>query len=155
MLFLSLILIACKKIVMKPRFQIVGLLLILIPALTFGQGSKTLKKKNVVSQTTYEYFLDEGKKDPVVEKIERYDKEGNRTELKVFNRSGELKQWEQYSYDENDDVIEEKYLDEKGRVTERIEYTFEDKLVKEKRYYDARDRMVKKKTYAYEFREEE
>ena len=140
---------------MNSRIPILGILLFLIPALTFGQGSKTLKKKNVVSQTTYEYFLAEGKKDPVVEKIETYDTAGNMTEIKVLSKLGDVKQWEQYSYDENDDVVEEKYLDERGRITDRIEYTFEDKLVQEKRYYDHRDRLVKKKTYSYEFREEE
>lgn len=140
---------------MKPRNQVIYILLLLVPALAFGQGSKTLKKKNVVSQTTYEYFLAEGKNDPVVEKIETYDEEGNTIEVKVFNKTGGVKQWEKYNYDENDDVIEEIYLDEKGRVTERIEYTFEDKLVSEKRYYDHRDRLVKKKTYSYEYREEE
>ncbi len=140
---------------MKPRIYILSFLLFLIPALTFGQGSKTLKKRNVASQTVYEYFLAEGKKDPVVEKIEIYDVEGNMTEIKVFNKSGEVKQWEKYSYDENDDVVEEKYLDAKGRISERVEYTYKDKLVQEKRYFDQKGRMVKKKTYAYEFREEE
>ena len=128
---------------MKPRIQFLSLVLILIPALTFGQGNKTLKKRNVASQTTHEYFLAEGKKDPVVEKIESYDKEGNLTEVKEFNKAGEVKAWEQYSYDENDDVVEEKYLDEKGRMTERITYVYEDKLVKEKNYYDQKDRLVK------------
>lgn len=140
---------------MKARIKIISLLLILIPALTFGQGSKTLKKKSVASQTTYEYFLAEGKKDPVVEKIETYDKEGNITEIKVYNKDGDVKQWEKYSYDENDDVIEEKFLDEKGDVTERITYIYKEKLITEKNYFDQKDRLVKKKTYTYEYREVE
>ena len=108
-----------------------------------------------MSQTTHEYFLAEGKKDPVVEKIEIYDEEGNTIEVKEYNKSGEVRRWEQFTFDENDDVTEEKFLDAKGRVNERITYTYEDRLVREKKYYDHKDRLVKKKTYTYEFREEE
>ena len=138
---------------MKFSYRYIGLVLLFVPALCMAQGSKTLKKNNVISQTTLEYFLAEGQKDPVVEKVETYDEEGNVTEIKVFNRSGEVKQWEKFSYDEDGEVTEEQYLDEKGQITERIEYTYENKLVQEKRYFDHKDRLVKKKTYGYKYRE--
>lgn len=140
---------------MKLSYKYLALALILAPSLCMAQGGKTLKKNNVNSQTTYEYFLSEGKKEPVVEKIENYDKEGNLTELKLFNKDGEVKQWEKYSYDEDGEVIEEQLLDGKGRISERIEYSYENKLIQEKRYFDQKDRLVKKKTYAYTYREEE
>ena len=63
---------------MKRYASILILVFALIPALTFGQGSKTLKKRNVASQTTYEYFLAEGKKEPVVEKIDKLKLEDDR-----------------------------------------------------------------------------
>lgn len=139
---------------MKYSYQYIGLLLIFVPALCMAQGSKVLKRNNVVSQTTYEYFIEEGKKNPVVEKIEKYDKEGQVTELKVFNKVGEIKQWEKYSYNEDGEVVEEQILNENGKVIERIEYSFENELVREKRYFDHKGRMVKKKTYEYQYMEE-
>ena len=54
----------------------------------------------------------------------------------------------------NGEMTEEQSLDEKGRITERIEYTYENKLAQEKRYFDQKDRLIKKKTYGYRYREE-
>lgn len=139
---------------MKFTYRYFALLLIFLPALCIAQGSKTLKKNNVASQTTYEYFIEEGKKDPAVEKIERYDEEGNVVELKVFNKFGEVKQWEKYSYDEDGELTEEQFLNEKGKISERVEYSYENKLITEKRYFDNKGRLVKKKAYKYEYREE-
>lgn len=139
---------------MKFTFRYICLILILIPTTSVGQGSKTLVRNAVSSQITYEYFLAEGIKEPVVEKIEAYDPEGNVIERKEFNSDGEVKKWKVFTYDENGDVTEEKDMDEKGRIVERITYTYKDRLIQEKKYYDRKDRMVKRKTYSYEYREE-
>ncbi len=139
---------------MRLDLRYITFLLILIPVLSIGQGSKTLVRNAVSSQVTYEYFIADGIKEPVVEKIEAYDAEGNVIERKEFNSDGEVKKWEAFTYDENGDVTEEKFMDEKGRVVERITYSYIDRLVQEKKYYDHKDRMVKRKTYAYKYREE-
>ncbi len=139
---------------MRSKYYYIGLLLLLLPALSFGQGNKTIKRNKVASQTTYEYFLAEGKKEPVIEKVETFDENGNVLETKEFNKSGEIRFWESYTYNENGDLVEQKSMDEKGRVEERIEYVYKEELIKEKRYFDVKGRLVKKKTYSYEFREE-
>ena len=138
---------------MKLRLIFISLTIMLIPTISMGQqGSKTLVRNNVASQTTYEYFIEEGKREPVVEKIEAYDSLGNVIEVKEFNKDGDLKLWEAFSYNENNDLVEYKSIDEKGRLIERVVYIYEGELVQEKQYYDYKDRLVKKKTYAYEYR---
>ncbi|MFC2089223.1 hypothetical protein ACFLT1_00495 [Bacteroidota bacterium] len=116
-----------------------------------GQGKKTIKEQKLERKTVQEYFIAEGQKEPVVELIEVFDKNGNTIELKEYNSEGELKNWYVYVYDENDNKIEEKLFDQKGKVLERTVWIYKDDLVVEKLYYDHKDRLVKRKEYKYEY----
>lgn len=138
---------------MKIKFLQLALLL-LLPGLLVAQGRKELRENKVVRQTVYEYFIAEGLKDPVVEVIETYDERGNIVEFKQFNKVGEIKLWQQFKYDSDDNKIEESILDAKGKQSERFVWIYKDGFVIEKQYFDQKDRLVKRKEYKYEKRKE-
>lgn len=129
-------------------------MLFLVPALLHAQSEELISKKNIASQTVYEYFIEEGLKDPVVERIEKYDKNGYLIEEKDLNKEGEVKDWMKYKYDAAGNKVEETILNIRGGQEERTEWIYKDGLVVEKKYYDHKDRLVKRKEYKYEYRSE-
>ncbi len=135
---------------MKSRVLFGLMLLLFVPAICFSQDRKTIKKKQIKSQTVYEYFIEEGIKDPVIESVERYDTTGNVIELKEFNKEGVVKNWQTFKYDVDRNKIEETILDPKGKVMDRTVWIYKEGLIKEKQYFDGRDRMYKRKEYKYE-----
>ena len=117
-----------------------------------GQGAKTIKDKKIASITVYEYFVEEGMDEPLVESIEKYDENGNLTEIKELNNKGEVKRWETYSYNEEGKVVEEVFLDSKGRVESTEKSIYSDGLRVEKQYYNNKGKLVKRKVYEYVYR---
>ena len=115
-----------------------------------GQDPEALAGREIRSQTTYEYFVDEGLKEPVVEQVKYFDRSGRLLEEKEFNRKGDVRKWERFEYDSLGNVTAFITMDEKGALVERIEYRYREDLVTEKLYYDARDRLYKRKVYEYE-----
>jgi len=142
-----------KKSFMRHSY-IILVLIFIVPGVIQAQGRKTIKNKKIGSQTVYEYFIEEGMKDPVVEKIEKYDSDGNLIEQKEFSKEGDIKKWKIYSYDSNGNNTEEITMDMRGKVEERIVYIYKDDLIVEKKYYDHKDRLVKRKEYKYTYRED-
>lgn len=137
---------------MSRRILYITFLILIIPLSAHSQGRKTVKKKQIQSQTVYEYFLEEGRKDPVVERIEVFDTLGNVIELKEFNSEGIIKNWQKFAFDEDDNQIEEIVLDARGRQQERTVWIYKEDLLIEKKYFDHKDRMVKRKEYKYKYR---
>lgn len=127
---------------------------LLVPVMMHAQNEAIISKNKVASQTVYEYFIEEGLKKPVVERIEKYDKSGNLIEEKEMNKEGEVKKWMKYKFDADRNKVEETILNIRGGQEERIEWIYKDGLVTEKKYYDHKDRLVKRKEYKYEYRSE-
>jgi len=117
-----------------------------------GQSAKTIKEKKIASVTVYEYFVEEGMDEPVVESFEKYDENGNLTEIKELNSKGDVKRWETYSYNEDGKVVEEVFLDSKGRVESTEKSIYSDGLRVEKQYYNNKGKLVKRKVYEYVYR---
>jgi hypothetical protein len=137
---------------MKMRIFLSISFMFFMPVLIFSQCQKTIRNKQLASKTVYEYFVEEGIKDPVIETIEVFDVEGNVVELKEFNSDGDIKNWQTFKFDVDDNKIEELILDEKGKVLERITWAYKDDLVVEKKYFDKKNRLFKRKEYKYEYR---
>lgn len=131
---------------------IISILLVIAVFSLKAQSKKTIRSNDISSQTVYEYFIGEGLKEPVVETITSYDSVGNVIELKEYNKGGEVKTWERYSYDSNGNKIEEIRLDAKGEQDEREVWIYTEGLLTGKEYYDKRDRLYKRKEYKYEYR---
>lgn len=137
---------------MKKILPLLGILLMVSGSMA-AQGTKTIKAKKITTKTVNEYFLEEGEDEPVVESIERYDETGELVEVKEMNRKGDVRKWEKYVNDEEGNVVEEQFLDARGRVTRKEKNIYKDGLRIEKQYYNTRDLMYKKKVYEYEYRE--
>lgn len=136
-----------------------GVLLILISTLMLlggtilGQSTELIKEKKIASRSIYEYFVEEGITEPMLESFKKYDAEGNLLETKELNRKGEIKLWQKYTYDEEGRVLEEVFLDSKGRVERKEKNIYSDGLRVEKQFYNKKDKLVKRKVYEYEFRD--
>jgi hypothetical protein len=118
-----------------------------------GQSTKIIKEKKIASQSIYEYFVEEGIDEPLLESYEKYDAEGNLLEIKELNSKGEVKLWQKFVYDEEGNVVEEIFLDAKGRVESKEKSIYSDGLRIEKQFYNKKDKLVKRKVYEYEFRD--
>jgi hypothetical protein len=138
---------------MKNRHLSIVILLLLSVNVISAQGSKTIREKKITTITVNEYFIEEGFKDPVVESIETFNEAGDRVEIKQFNKLGDVKRWEKYVYNENRDLVEEIFLDAKGKVTLTEKNIYKDGLRTEKHYLDPKDKLIKKKIYQYEYRQ--
>jgi len=139
---------------MNRKLYIIAFVLAMLPALGYAQGEDLISKKKIASQTVYEYFIEEGIKNPVIERIEKYDKSGNMTEEKEMNKEGEVRLWMKYKYDAAGNKVEETIMNIRGGQEERFEWIYKDGLVVEKKYFDHKDRLVKRKEYKYEYRSE-
>ena len=138
---------------MKNRHLSILILLLVSVTVISAQGSKTIREKKITTITVQEYFIEEGYNEPVVESIETFNEAGDRVEIKQFNKAGEVKRWEKYVYNENRDLVEEIFLDAKGKVTLTEKNIYEDGLRIEKHYFNPKDKMIKKKVYKYEHRQ--
>ena len=138
---------------MKGR-QLTTLVLLLVSITVISaQGSKTIREKKITTVTVDEYFIEEGYDEPVVESIEKFNEAGDVVEIREFNKGGELKRWKKYTYNEDRDLVEEIFLDAKGKVTLTEKNIYEDGLRVEKQYLNPKGKMIKKKVYKYEHRQ--
>jgi len=119
----------------------------------FGQSTKIIKEKKIATRTVQEYFIDEGMDEPVIESLEKYNEDGNLIEIQEFNSRGDVKLWEKYAYDTEGRVVEEVFLDAKGRVERTEKSIYSDGLRIEKQFYNNKDKLYKRKVYEYEFRD--
>ncbi|MDF1572734.1 MAG: hypothetical protein P1P82_14090 [Bacteroidales bacterium] len=139
---------------MNRNSTIIAFVLAILPAFGYAQSEEIISKNKITSQTVYEYFIEEGMKKPVIERIEKYDRSGNMTEEKEMNKLGEVRLWVRYKYDAEGNKVEETILNIRGGQEERFEWIYKGGLVVEKKYYDHKDRLVKRKEYKYEYRSE-
>jgi hypothetical protein len=135
----------------RGRKDLSAVILIFMAVSLMGQSKKIIREKGIISMTVNEYFIEEGMDEPVVETIEKYNKEGELIEIHEFNKRGEMKKWEKSAYDTDGNRVEEIYLDEKGKITSTEKNIFRDSLRVGKQYYDPKGRLVKKKLYVYEY----
>jgi hypothetical protein len=127
---------------------------ILFASALSGQSSKQIREMGIQSQTVLEIFIEEGRDEPVPEKKEMYNEQGDIIELIEYSKNGGIKKWEKYEYDEEGNVTQEIQMDKRGRVSSRIKTLYENDLKTEKQYFDSRDRMYKKKMFKYDYREQ-
>jgi len=117
----------------------------------YGQDRKEIRDLGIVSKTVQEYFIEDGIDEPLIESIEKYNEDGEMIEIQEFNSRGEVKLWEKYAYDEDRNLIEEIFLDHRGRITRIERSVYKDGLRVEKHYYNNKEKLYKKKVYVYEY----
>lgn len=122
-------------------------------AMLSAQDRKDIRDKEISSITVHEYFIEDGLDEPLVESVEKFNEDGEIVELKEFNKRGDVTRWEQYKYDEDRNLIEEIFLDGRGKVSSTEKTIYEDGFKVEKQYYNERNKLYKKKVYLYEYRQ--
>jgi YD repeat-containing protein len=116
-----------------------------------AQDRKEIRDLGIKSITIQEYFLEEGLDEPLIESITKYNADGEVTEIQEINRRGEVTRWEKYAYDGDRNLIEEVFLDPKGKLIRTEKSVFKEGLRVEKQFYNERDKLYKKKVYVYEY----
>lgn len=132
-------------------FLLTGTLLLMAGPVA-GQSTKTIKERKIATRTVYEYFVEEGMDEPVVESVEQYNEKGDLVEITEFNRKGDVKLWEKYAYNEEGKLVEEIFMDAKGRIDRTEKSIYADGLRVEKQYFNSKDKLYKRKVYEYEYR---
>jgi len=141
---------------MKTKIRIIfplSVLLLLMAASSFGQSRTELKEHKIASVTVQEYFIEEGMDKPVVESFEAFNERGELTELKEFSKEGDVKRWEKYAYNEEGKLVEEVFLDGKGKVERKEISMYKNGLRVEKQFFNSKDKLYKRKVYEYEYRD--
>lgn len=131
----------------------VAAMFFLVFTVSHAQSKKTIREKGITTITVNEYFIEEGMDEPVVESIQRFNEAGELMEIKEFNKKEEVKRWEKYVHDDDGNVVEQIFLDEKGRITETEKNIYDGKLRIEKQYFNNKGKLYKKKVYQYEYRQ--
>lgn len=131
----------------------VAAMFFLVFTVSHAQSKKTIREKGITTITVNEYFIEEGMDEPVVESIRRFNEAGELMEIKEFNKKEEVKRWEKYVHDDDGNVVEQIFLDEKGRITETEKNIYDGKLRIEKQYFNNKGKLYKKKVYQYEYRQ--
>lgn len=117
-----------------------------------AQSTSIIKEKGIKSKTFYVQDIESGDKKMQIDKIETYNEKGQLVDLKVYDDEGRnAKDWFQYKYDANGNVIEEIEYDSRQKLKERIVHIFKNGLKVEKQYFDNKGRMTKKKVYEYQY----
>ncbi len=116
-----------------------------------AQDRKEIRDLGITSITIQEYFIEEGLTEPLIESINKFNADGEVTEIQEINRRGEVTRWEKYAYDGDRNLTEEVFLDPKGKVIRTEKSVFKEGLRVEKQFFNERDKLYKKKVYVYEY----
>jgi len=123
--------------------QVVTIAFLIISISAFSQKVKT--------ETTYKYEM-KGQKEIKKKTSEKtYDQKGNKIKEVSYTDNGEINKTKLFSFDSDNNLIEEKTLDKKGRTLKIITYEYKDGHKIHKTVIDADGLIKTKKEYTYTF----
>lgn len=128
------------------------LILLVCTTGVWAQSKKDIKDAGVVSRTEKTSKLEKKSMVNYTESIEKYDANGNKIEAIEYKSDGDIKNYDQFEYNDKGKVIKEMHIDPiSKKPKETIEYFYgeEDKLVKEI-YYNKKNEVSKTVEYQYE-----
>jgi hypothetical protein len=118
-----------------------------------AQSKETIVEKGIVVITTYKQDLEDGDKTKRIDKIETFNAKGELVDLKVYNSNGKYaKDWFEYKYDQNGNLIEEVEYDSKQKLKDRTVYKYIDGLIMSKEVFDEKGKLSRVTTYEYQFK---
>jgi hypothetical protein len=145
--------------------------------LAFSQSKKEIKEAGVIARTENTSKLVKKSMVNYVESTEKYDENGNRIEVIEYKSDGDIKNFDQYEYNEkgklvkefhidplskkpketieyfyNEDekIIKELYYNKKNELNKTVEYVYENKLKTEKKTTNEKGKIIETKKYTYE-----
>jgi hypothetical protein len=153
------------------------ILLFILTNVLFSQSKKDLKDGGIIARTEKTSKLEKKVLVTFVESEEKYDENGNKIELIEYKSNGDIKTFDQFSYNEkgrlskethldpltkkaketveyfyNDDdkVVKETYYNKKGELHKTVDYTYENKLKIEKKITNSSGKTIETKSYTYQ-----
>lgn len=108
-------------------------------------------KAGIKSIKEIETSHEDGLNTAVTTEFKQFDEKGRIIELKEVSMKGEVKKWEKYKYNSNNELIEESFLDKSGVLVSKEVSTWLNGLKTKKEYYDGKNRLKKTKKFEYEY----
>ena len=135
---------------MKVQLILISFLFSILNLTSFSQGKKDVKKLKIKSTTVVVTDLSDGNEKTRTDSYEKFDKDGNVTELIEYSKDGSIKKKEGHTYNKNGDITEEKIYDDKGNLKKKI--TTEYNANKDKTFettYDSGGKLIEKTQHGY------
>jgi len=123
-----------------------------VSTLLTAQSKKELKDAGVASRIENTSKLEKKSIVNFIESTEKYDANGNKTEAIEYKSDGDIKNYDQFEYNDKGKLVKETHIDPLSKKPkETIEYTYgeDDKLIKEV-YYNKKNELTKTVDYKYE-----
>lgn len=118
-----------------------------------AQTQNTIIEKGILIKTTYKQDLEDGDKEKRIDKIETFNDKGELVDLKNYDSAGKYaKDWFQYKYDTDGNLIEEVEYDSKQNFKKRTLYKYSNGLEISKEEFDEKGRLSKQTTYEYQYK---
>lgn len=133
------------------KYSTLILLILAFASTATAQDRKTLKAHKISQRVETVINYEDGLNNKRVDVEQSFDKKGRLLEYKEFSKDGKIKEWTKYTYTEDGDIASEETINAKGKMDERIVYTYVNGLKTKKSYYDSKERLVKEKFYEYQY----
>lgn len=125
----------------------------LLSAVIFAQSKKEIKDAGVISRTETTSKLEKKSMITFKESMEKYDENGNKTEVIEYNSKGDIKSFVQYEYNEKGKVTKESKIDPiSKKPSKTIEYLYEDDKLTKELLYNKKNELIETTQYTYEGR---
>ena len=90
----------------------------------YSQSKKKIREHKIISETTYNSKVIDGKEVSIKDSYVVYDKNGNVVEETEYNKEGKVKKTEKTVYNANKDKIEEATYDANGKLKSKTAYAY-------------------------------
>lgn len=118
----------------------------------YSQSKKDIKEAGVISRTENTVKSEKGSSQSFVESVEKYDENGNKTEVIEYKSNGDIVSQIQYSYNDKGRVSKEVRINpvnKQPKISIEFQYTEDGKLIKEI-HYDNKNQLKKSIEFKYE-----
>lgn len=132
-----------KKSILISCFWILGIV-------AFSQSKSEVRDLGIKSTSIWEYNYSSGKEVKKAVSVTKFNDTGLVIESIDYDKAGKLKERIEYAYNENKDVVEEKYFAHNNKLLKSFKYTYEGTLRLTKEKYTAAGKLEWKKVYSYE-----
>lgn len=116
----------------------------------FSQSKSEVRDLGIKSTSVWNYDYSSGKEVKKAVSLKKFNEKGLVIEAVDYDKAGKLKERIEYAYNENKNVIEEKYFAQNNKLIKSYKYTYEGTLRLTKEKYTSAGKLEWKKVYTYE-----
>lgn len=115
-----------------------------------GQSKNQILELNIKSTRVIEYDYTSAKESKRKVSFEKFNSHGQITEFIDYDKAGKQKERITFSYNEDGDLVEERYFDNSNKLLKYYTYTYQNRLRQTKEKYNAKKKLVWRKVYEYD-----